>query len=76
MARYRAAIGPAVAIGLGASLDFAAGRVRRAPSWMSHAGLEWLFRLWREPRRLAHRYLVRDPQIVPIFLRAWVRADW
>lgn len=76
MSRYRQALGPAVAIGLGASLDFAAGRVCRAPSWMSNAGLEWLFRLWREPRRLAHRYLVRDPQIVPIFLRAWVRADW
>lgn len=76
MARYRAALGPAVAIGLGGSLDFAAGRVRRAPSWMSRAGLEWLFRLCREPRRLAHRYLVRDAQIVPIFLRAWVRADW
>jgi N-acetylglucosaminyldiphosphoundecaprenol N-acetyl-beta-D-mannosaminyltransferase len=75
MARHRHGLGPAVAIGLGASLDFAAGQVRRAPAWMSRTGLEWLFRLWCEPRRLAHRYLVRDPQIVPIFLRALARAD-
>ena len=74
MARYRDAVAPAVCIGLGAALDFAAGHVKRAPAWMSDAGLEWSYRLWREPRRLAHRYLVRDPQIVPIFLRAWRRG--
>jgi N-acetylglucosaminyldiphosphoundecaprenol N-acetyl-beta-D-mannosaminyltransferase len=73
MARHAAALGPAVAIGLGGSLDFAAGAVPRAPQWMSRAGLEWLFRLSREPRRLAHRYLVRDTQILPVFLAALVR---
>jgi N-acetylglucosaminyldiphosphoundecaprenol N-acetyl-beta-D-mannosaminyltransferase len=61
-------IRPAVAIGVGAALDFIVGRVPRAPRWMSAAGLEWLYRLMREPR-LAHRYLVRDPKIVPILLR-------
>jgi len=66
-------IRPSVAIGLGASLDFVAGASRRAPRWMSEAGLEWAFRLAREPRRLAHRYLVRGPRIVPIFAAAWVR---
>jgi N-acetylglucosaminyldiphosphoundecaprenol N-acetyl-beta-D-mannosaminyltransferase len=73
MARHAAALGPAVAIGLGGSLDFAAGAVRRAPHWMSRAGLEWLFRLSREPRRLAHRYLVRDAQILPVFAAALIR---
>jgi len=71
MAKHAAAIAPAVAIGLGGALDFAAGAVRRAPRWMSRAGLEWLFRLAQEPRRLAYRYLVRDPQVLPIFARAW-----
>lgn len=69
MARHAAALAPAVAIGLGASLDFVAGTVTRAPWWVSAAGLEWLFRLVQEPRRLAHRYLVRDLQIVPIVAR-------
>jgi len=58
--RHRAALGPAVAVAVGAALDFLAGRIRRAPRWMSDAGVEWSYRLAREPRRLAHRYLVRD----------------
>jgi N-acetylglucosaminyldiphosphoundecaprenol N-acetyl-beta-D-mannosaminyltransferase len=57
-----------VAIGAGATLDFIAGNVSRSPAWMSDVGLEWLYRLAREPRRLGHRYLVRDPEIVRI---AW-----
>jgi len=69
MARHAAALAPAVAIGLGASLDFVAGAVRRAPAWVSAAGLEWAFRLAQEPGRLASRYLVRDLQIVPIVAR-------
>ncbi len=67
MARHAQALAPTVAIGLGGSLDFVAGAVSRAPSWMSNAGLEWAYRLAQEPRRLAYRYLVRDLQIVPIF---------
>jgi N-acetylglucosaminyldiphosphoundecaprenol N-acetyl-beta-D-mannosaminyltransferase len=62
---------PAVAIGAGACLDFVAGRVRRAPRWMSRVGLEWLFRLVNEPRRLWRRYLVRDPQFIGVVLRTW-----
>ncbi len=56
----------AVMLGIGAGLDFIAGNVSRAPQWISSAGLEWLYRLSREPRRLAKRYLVRDPAIVAI----------
>ena len=47
-------------IGVGISLSFMAGDVRRAPSWMQRAGLEWLHRLVQEPRRLARRYLLED----------------
>lgn len=46
--------------GIGATLDFEAGNVPRAPNWMSKAGLEWLYRLTREPGRLWRRYLVDD----------------
>nr|WP_279330580.1 WecB/TagA/CpsF family glycosyltransferase [Sphingomonas oleivorans] len=49
---------PAVTMCIGAYLDFAAGVVPRAPSWVRRARMEWLYRLWQEPRRLAKRYLV------------------
>jgi N-acetylglucosaminyldiphosphoundecaprenol N-acetyl-beta-D-mannosaminyltransferase len=60
---------PAVLMGVGATLDFIAGTMPRAPRWMSASGLEWLFRLVREPRRLWKRYLVRDPRFLMILGR-------
>jgi exopolysaccharide biosynthesis WecB/TagA/CpsF family protein len=55
-------------VGVGAFLDFVSGRVRRAPPWMHAIGLEWVYRLCREPRRLARRYVLGNP----LFLyRAW-----
>jgi len=54
----------------GAILDFIAGRVPRAPHWMRRSGLEWLYRLSREPRRLARRYIVG----IPVFMAHVVRA--
>ncbi len=68
--RHRARLAPAVAIGVGASLDFLAGRARRAPAWLSRAGIEWLWRLLHEPRRLWRRYLVQDPRFVAVLWRA------
>ena len=50
----------------GGCFNFAAGAYRRAPAWMQRLGLEWLHRLWREPRRLFWRYAVTNP--VAIFL--------
>ena len=49
-------LGVPVAIGVGATIDFLAGQVRRAPIWMRRTGLEWVFRLTQEPRRLFRRY--------------------
>jgi N-acetylglucosaminyldiphosphoundecaprenol N-acetyl-beta-D-mannosaminyltransferase len=69
--RYRAALGPAVAMGVGVSFDYLAGRDRRAPPWVSRNGLEWLWRLVREPRRLWRRYLVEDPVFLAVLWRAW-----
>ena len=64
--RNREKLAPAVLVGFGAAVDFAAGTIPRAPEWMSRAGLEWAFRLGREPRRLAARYLLRDPEFFKI----------
>lgn len=50
-------LGVPVCVQLGATLDFVAGRVRRAPRWLQRLGLEWLFRGLQEPRRLGPRYL-------------------
>ena len=69
-----AALAPAVLLGVGASIDFLAGNARRAPGWMSAAGLEWLYRLAKEPRRLWRRYLVRDPRFLGILLVQLVRT--
>jgi N-acetylglucosaminyldiphosphoundecaprenol N-acetyl-beta-D-mannosaminyltransferase len=69
IARVREKITPAVALGIGASLDFVTGKVTRAPSWVSSAGLEWVYRLAQEPRRLWRRYLVDDVAFAPIVLK-------
>lgn len=55
-----------LSLGLGASLDFEAGNVKRAPKWMSEAGLEWLYRIFQEPRRMFKRYFIDAVKIVPI----------
>src|SRR5262249_25095615 len=65
------ALRPAVALGIGASLDFLAGKYRRAPVWMARLGLEWLVRLLQEPRRLWRRYLLESPRFLRIVLATW-----
>lgn len=49
-----------LSLGVGASLDFAAGKIKRAPRWMSNHGLEWLYRMCQEPGRMFKRYVLRD----------------
>ena len=73
MHRLRAQYAPAVAVGVGASLDFIAGVVKRAPGWVSRSGLEWAWRLSREPKRLWRRYLVNDPKFLLILARTLKR---
>lgn len=60
---------PAVLLGIGASLDFLAGTIKRAPAVMRNTGFEWLYRLSQEPTRLWRRYLINDPRFVAILLR-------
>lgn len=64
MASHIRLIDASVLIGVGAAFDFLAGNKRQAPAWMQRNGLEWLFRLCTEPRRLWRRYLY----VVPLFL--------
>lgn len=56
MAMHYKSLGVPVMIGVGATIDFLAGRVKRAPGWMQRSGTEWLYRLCCEPRRLYKRY--------------------
>jgi N-acetylglucosaminyldiphosphoundecaprenol N-acetyl-beta-D-mannosaminyltransferase len=57
LAEHLEAFGVPVSVQIGASLDFVAGKVPRSPLWMQRSGLEWVYRLYREPRRLMFRYL-------------------
>lgn len=59
---------------VGSALRFAVGEVPRAPAWMRAGGLEWLFRLLSEPRRLWRRYAIESAPIFLLAWRAWRRA--
>lgn len=61
IAEHGAATGAGVLLAFGAVVDFLAGRVSRAPAWISNAGMEWAWRLMLEPKRLARRYLLEGP---------------
>lgn len=62
MFEHRDRLNASVLVGVGAAFDFGAGLKSQAPTWMRESGLEWLFRLWQEPRRLWRRYLVYGAQ--------------
>jgi N-acetylglucosaminyldiphosphoundecaprenol N-acetyl-beta-D-mannosaminyltransferase len=74
MAAMRDRLDAPVLIGVGAAFDFHAGLVPQAPSWMQRHGLEWLFRLKQEPRRLWKRYARHNPRFVIGFAAQWFRA--
>jgi len=68
MAEHVYRLSAPVLIGVGAAFDFHAGVKRQAPRWMMQAGLEWLFRMMSEPRRLWRRYLFNNPLFVGLIL--------
>ena len=55
-----------MSISIGATIDFEAGNVKRAPKWMAERGLEWLYRITQDPKRLAKRYWNDAVKIIPI----------
>lgn len=69
MSAHRASIDAQVLVGVGAAFDIHSGRVPQAPRWMQRSGLEWAYRLAREPRRLAGRYLRNNPAFLAAVLR-------
>jgi N-acetylglucosaminyldiphosphoundecaprenol N-acetyl-beta-D-mannosaminyltransferase len=68
-------LGAPVLIGVGAAFDFHAGVKRQAPRWMQQSGLEWLFRLTTEPRRLWRRYLLNNSGFVWLVLLQALRKS-
>jgi N-acetylglucosaminyldiphosphoundecaprenol N-acetyl-beta-D-mannosaminyltransferase len=73
IAMHHRSLGVPVAIGVGATIDFLAGRVKRAPAWMRVTGTEWLYRLLQEPRRLFRRYASDLAYFLPTLTAQWWR---
>jgi len=73
MARMRPRLSAPMLVGVGAAFDFHAGLVRQAPGWMQRGGLEWAYRLAREPGRLWRRYARYNPRFVVAFARQYLR---
>lgn len=73
MHRIRPELPGIALVGVGAAFDFLAGTKKQAPSWMQKAGLEWLFRLIQEPRRLWRRYIWNNPAYAMLLLTQVVR---
>jgi N-acetylglucosaminyldiphosphoundecaprenol N-acetyl-beta-D-mannosaminyltransferase len=72
MARMRDRLDVPVMCGVGAAFDFHAGRISMAPPWMQERGLEWIYRIAQEPRRLLPRYLYTNPRFVAAFARQYI----
>lgn len=68
MSDHRGRLRAAFVFGVGQAFDILAGMVNRAPEWMRHAGLEWLYRMAQEPKRLWKRYLVTAPLFFSLLL--------
>jgi N-acetylglucosaminyldiphosphoundecaprenol N-acetyl-beta-D-mannosaminyltransferase len=73
MARMRDKLEVPVMGGVGAAFDFHAGRISQAPGWMQDRGLEWIYRIAQEPRRLLPRYLYYNPRFMLAFTRQFGR---
>ncbi len=68
LAQHRHLLNAPVLAAVGAAFNYHSGRSRQAPSWMQRSGLEWIFRLINEPRRLAFRYLIYNPVFILLVL--------
>lgn len=67
--RWQEQLGVLFVMGVGGTFDVVAGHVSRAPLWMQRAGLEWLYRVWQEPKRMWKRYLVTNLGYARILIR-------
>ena len=67
--KYKDRLNVPISLAIGASIDFEAGNVNRAPKWMQQLGLEWFYRLCKEPKRMFKRYLIDDLKIIKIIFK-------
>ena len=68
MNEYRGRLPIKLMVGVGAAFDLLSGNLSEAPDWMKRSGLQWLYRLIKEPRRLWRRYLINNPQFLWLVL--------
>jgi len=73
MLQMRPHLSAPLLVGVGAAFDFHAGLVSQAPHWMQRSGLEWSYRLSREPRRLWRRYAYQNPRFIAGFMHQYIR---
>ena len=64
MAAYTPRLVSGIMLGVGAAFDIHAGVIRDAPNWIKPTGFQWVYRLYREPRRLWRRYLLHNPAFI------------
>ncbi|WP_460294927.1 WecB/TagA/CpsF family glycosyltransferase [Clostridium sardiniense] len=64
--KYKNKLNVPISLAIGASIDFEAGNINRAPKWMQNYGLEWAYRLCKEPKRMFKRYIIDDLKIFKI----------
>ena len=62
--KYKNELNVPISLAIGASIDFEAGNMNRAPKWMQNCGLEWFYRLCKEPKRMFKRYIIDDLNII------------
>ena len=67
--KFRKKLNVPVSLAIGASIDFEAGNINRAPKWMQKSGLEWFYRLCKEPKRMFKRYLIDDIKIAKLVIK-------
>lgn len=67
--KYKDELNAPISLAIGASIDFEAGNINRAPKWMQNIGLEWFYRLCKEPNRMIKRYLIDDMKIFKISIK-------
>jgi N-acetylglucosaminyldiphosphoundecaprenol N-acetyl-beta-D-mannosaminyltransferase len=72
--RWKHELGADFVMGVGGTFDVIAGKVKRAPEWMRRCGLEWLFRVLQEPRRMWRRYLGTNSRFALMLGKAWLTA--
>ena len=67
--KYKEKLNVPISLAIGASIDFEAGNIKRAPRWMQKNGLEWLYRLCKEPKRMFKRYIIDDLKIFSLYFK-------